>query len=138
MSIGADRDLRRCVSALVILSAVMPSCSTSAPDCSGGGAAPFVVRVEDAGSGVEVCNAIVSASDGASSYPAEESTASSASDSSVRCLYFVNPRKSGTFAISASAPGYASAELTGLAVAYDQCGQSSGQQWLTIKIAPQR
>jgi hypothetical protein len=49
----------------------------------------------------------------------------------------LNPRRSGTFTLSAAAAGYAAAQIDGLRVDYDECGQSSGQQWLTITLTPQ-
>jgi hypothetical protein len=114
----------------------LAGCTSSNPTCPGGGAVPIIVTVIDEQSGLYICDAIVTASDGASSVPGSVQ-GSRASMSEASCYYAVDPLRSGTFAITASAQGLKMSDAAPtVSLSYDNCGYEGMPHDVTIKMAP--
>ena len=102
--------------------------------CSGGSSSdcpaartPVTVEVFDADNGLEVCNAEVVGTDGSSTFEATKVLGPDAALSDEKCLYVFNPGVSGTYTMSATAPGLTSLVSTEtVTMQYGACGYEGG------------
>ena len=115
---------------LGLASAYATLACSSAAACPGSGVTPVSVTVTN-GAGANVCNAQVVATDGQST---SDGTIVASSDSS--CTYIVNPHRSGTYAISASAPNLRMIETPPtVSLNFDQCGYEGNTHYVTIVLS---
>ena len=107
-------------------------CGEASPACSNNVTTPIAVTVLEHGTGLDVCDAQVTASDGSSTYHAVEVTTTKAS-----CSYTINPGTSGTFTITASAPMLSMMEKAPtVSLQYGECGYGGSTQLVTIVLSP--
>ena len=92
---------------------------------------PMLVNVVNAVTGAGVCSAAVVAASNANSY---ELQLSQSSDSS--CSYQLGAAAAGTYAVSASAPGFEAGQQSGVVVAVDSCGLIENTDQITLHLVP--
>jgi hypothetical protein len=123
---------------LAILAAAPGLACTSDPYCSGNEATPVTVTVVDSSTGLYVCDAQVSASDGSSTFAARPGMgASDASLSDASCNYPIYPDASGTYTIDVSAPGLSVTQpAPTVALTFGKCGYEGAPNFLTVVLQP--
>jgi hypothetical protein len=109
----------------------LAGCSAAAA-CPGGHAVPDTITVTNQATGASVCNATVTASDGTVTATAQKHPNGDAS-----CTYEVNPGQTGTYSITASAPGlHMTQPAPTVTLSYDQCGYAGSYHSVTIPMSP--
>jgi hypothetical protein len=112
-------------------------CSSGSVICAGNGTTPITITVIDGANGEYVCDARVTASDGSSTYASFFFGTSDASLTDASCSYWIDPHKSGTYSVSASAPGLHTTGATpSFTLTYDQCGYEGNDNYATITMSP--
>jgi hypothetical protein len=125
-----------------LVAVALASCtSADQPNCPAGGLIPLEVKVVDATTGEFICDAMVTATSGESSYSVGDFSAPDAGESPSTCTYYDTPAnfRAGSYTISASAVGFASAQKSDVVIgtADDGCGASfATTATVTLSLVP--
>ena len=116
------------------------ACSSTSPACPGVVTSQIVVTVVDQTNGLYLCDAVVTASDGSSTYAATPPYNQTVADAG--CDYYVSPGKSGTYTLHAVPPAGASGLVmtqpapTVTIGPFNECGYAGSTQQATIGLGP--
>jgi hypothetical protein len=115
--------------------AALPCCTPQLV-CSDNVASPVTVVVVDGTTGLNVCDAEVTATDGASTLTTS-GTSLDAGLPDATCEYFISPASPGTYSFSASAPGRTMSGAPAIVtVQQEACGLNSSPFEVTITLSP--
>lgn len=110
-------------------------CNSAEQACAGNVVTPVTVTVMEMGTNLFVCDARVTATSGSATYTATAPSNVMLSDAS--CTYGIYPSMSGTYSITASAPGlHATQSPPTVALEFDNCGYEGAPQFLTVVVGP--
>jgi hypothetical protein len=115
---------------MLLLCGALLSCSEPAPICPALYVIPITVAVIDSASGLHICDATVFIRDGASN----RSGTPSVGGTEASCGYELNPFKTGTYTVSASAPGYQRGQVPNVHVDFDSCGIADKTQDVSVTL----
>ena len=113
--------------------ASLSACSAQVPVCPAGGPTTIEATVKDALNG-NVCDALVTVTEGASTLDTSKSSDPDASTSCRYDLYFKGAEGARTYTVTATAPGFAMAQVTSPAISFDSCGHAARTEKMTIKL----
>lgn len=122
--------MSRALPVLLLTCVGLLRCSGPAPVCPALYRLPIGVTVTDRASGLHVCDASVFIEDGASTYSGTRSVGGTEAS----CGYDLNPRKTGTYTVSVTAPGYQPADTPNVHVDFDSCGIADETQDVSVTL----
>jgi hypothetical protein len=116
------------------------ACDSSDSPCNLDGTNPLSVTLTDATTGASICDATVTLTLGNATYTIGGANLGDGGEGG-NCVYDDVPItvQSGTYTVSATAPGFASAHQDGVALAFssDQCGSyASSTVSVTLTLSP--
>jgi hypothetical protein len=128
---------KRTIAGIALATACLAACTTTAPICPAGGTVAIVVSVVDGATGLNICGALVLATDGASTFRPDNISDSGAVLTDASCGYDLNfkgPEGARTYTVTATAPGYKALAAPTVALQFDACGHARTTQFVTIKL----
>jgi hypothetical protein len=121
----------------LLAAACLQACSPASQECPGNVVTPVTVTVIDSSTGLYVCDAVLTASDGSWMQTASAEGATGAAFSDASCLYVIDPHRSGTYAISATAAGlHMTQPAPSFSLTFDTCGYEGTPHSVTIVLSP--
>ena len=128
---------KRTIAAMALATACLSACSTPAPICPAGGPISIEVSVVDGATGLNVCGAVVVATDGLSTFRPDNISDSGAALSDASCAYdlsFKGPEGTRAYTVTATAPGYKPVTAPSVALKFDACGHAETTQFVMITL----